>query len=110
MSTSDLAVDGAGVGSVLLALGTVDKGNTLAKVPLGLGSTVHALQLDDGSLGGLEVLATLVAEMTGLDVKTKARTEDEIEGWIIGLKYRILFSEGISGLKVLPQPPGRNGR
>jgi hypothetical protein len=66
------------VGSVLLALGTVDKGNTLAKVPLGLGSTVHALQLDDGGLGALEVLATLVAEMTSLDVKTKEYKEQRM--------------------------------
>lgn len=72
------------MGSILLALGTVDKGNTLAKVPLGLSGTVNALQLDDGGLGGLEVLTTLVTKVTGLDVKTKGKYGDEMEGWIRG--------------------------
>jgi len=70
MSTGDLSVDGAGMSTVLLALGAVNIGNTLTKVPFGLSSTVHSLQLDKGSLGALQVLSTLVAKVAGLDVKT----------------------------------------
>lgn len=70
MGTGHLSVDGTAVGAILLDLGTVDKGNTLAEVPLGLFSRVHALELDNGGLGALQVLTTLVAEMASLGVET----------------------------------------
>lgn len=95
MGTGHLAVDGTGVGAVLLDLSTVDKGNTLAKVPLGLLRSVHALQLDDGVAGALQVLAALVAEMASLDIETSegGGLVWEVLGWRRG--YRILFSLGI---------------
>lgn len=75
MGAGDLPVDGTGVGAVLLALGTVDEGDALAQVPLGLGGGVDALQLDDAGLGGLQVLTTLVAQVAGLNVQTKEEGE-----------------------------------
>lgn len=86
MSTGNLSIDGTSMSSILLALGTVDKGNTLAKVPLGLSGTVNALELDDGGLGGLEVLTTLVTEVTGLDVKTKGEGGLDMGDGLGGMK------------------------
>lgn len=71
MSTGDLSINSTGLASVLLAGGTVNEGNALTEVPLGFGSAVDTLQLDDGGLRGLEVLTTLISKMTGLDVETK---------------------------------------
>lgn len=70
VGTGDFSVDGTGLGAVGLAGGAVDKGDTLTEVPLGFCGTVDALQLDDGGLGGLKVLTTLVSEVACLHVKT----------------------------------------
>ncbi len=78
MSAGNLSVDSTGVGTVLLALGMVDKGNTLTEVPLSLSSTVNTLKLDKGGLRALEVLTTLVSEVASLNVKT-IKKEKELD-------------------------------
>ncbi len=72
MNTGDLTPNGAGLLSTLIGLGgTVDVGNTLAQIPVGLLLTVHILQLDDGGGGILGTLAALIAHVASLDVQTR---------------------------------------
>jgi hypothetical protein len=65
----DLAPDHANVGAADLTLGAVDESDLLAKVEVGGLGVINTLNLDQAGVGSKGVLATLVAEVTSLDVK-----------------------------------------
>lgn len=70
VGTGDATPDAADLGSVDLALGAVDKGDTLAEVELGVGSSLHTLDLDERDVGALVALSTLESKNTTFGVKT----------------------------------------
>ena len=71
MGTGDAAPDAADLGSVDLTLGAVDKSDTLSEVELGIGSSLHTLDLDERDIRALVALSTLESKNTTFGVKTK---------------------------------------
>jgi hypothetical protein len=66
--TSDLAPDHADLGATDLLLSPVDIRHLLAKVEVGSGGVIDALDLDQARLRVGSVPATLVAEVATLDI------------------------------------------
>lgn len=72
MDAGNLAPNLAKFVSFLVSLDrAIDKRDALAKVPAGLLCRVDILQLDERGLRLLGALATLVAEVAGLDVEAR---------------------------------------
>lgn len=70
MRPCDLAPDHADLGATDLLLATVDIGDLLAKVEVGGGGVIDALDLDQACLGVGDVATTLIAQVASLDVKS----------------------------------------
>lgn len=68
MRPGDLAPDHADLGSADLLLAPVDEGNLLAKVEVGGGGVVNALNLDQAGARVGDMARALVAQVTSLDV------------------------------------------
>lgn len=66
--TGNLAPDDADLGAADLLLGLVDVGDLLAEVEVGGSGVINTLDLDQAGLGVDGVSATLVAQVTTLDV------------------------------------------
>lgn len=71
MYAGDLSPNNAALLSLLVGLaGTVDVGDALAEVPLGIGGVADVLQRQNGSGRVLKSLATLISKVTSLNVQS----------------------------------------
>lgn len=70
MSAGDLTPNDADLGATDLLGGAVDKGDTLAKVELGLLRSGNTLNLDQGNRGVVGTLGALVRQVLALDIQT----------------------------------------
>jgi hypothetical protein len=70
VGAGDATPDAADLGAVDLTLGAVDESDTLAEVELGIGSSLHTLDLDEGDVGALVALSALESKNTTFSVKT----------------------------------------
>lgn len=85
------AGDGSPNDALLVALGisllaAIHKSDTLAKIPLGVSSRVHILQLDDRAAGILIALRALISQMTSLDVHADKLVFDSRK-WILHFQH-----------------------
>lgn len=74
VDAGDLAPDNAALLALLIGLaGTVDVGDALAKIPIGIDGVADMLQRQDGGGRVLESLAALISEVTSLNVQSTHR-------------------------------------
>ena len=72
VGAGDAAPDAADLGAVDLTLSAVDESDTLAEVELGIGKSLHTLDLDERDIGALVALGTLESKNTTFGVKTSS--------------------------------------
>lgn len=70
MSAGDLTPNDTDLGATDLLGGAVDKGDTLAKVELGLLGSGNTLNLDQGNRRVVGTLGALVRQVLALDIQT----------------------------------------